>query len=124
MPEPVQQDMGTALHWAQAGGVDPKGRFRGPLHPDARPMKGKTLGGVIEVAVDHAGDTYRVMYAGLAVSWAMFCGATKTASPRAMSFWFIRISSGSPASLVSSALVAANGWFGNTTPPTVLTMAI
>ena len=66
MPEPVQQDMGTALHWAQAGGVDPKGRFRGPLHPDARPMKGKTLGGVIEVAVDHAGDTYRVMYAGLA----------------------------------------------------------
>ncbi len=52
MPPEVRYDLGVALFWAQKGGT----------HPDAKPMSGSQLRGVIEVVADHDGDTFRAMY--------------------------------------------------------------
>jgi phage-related protein len=51
-PTAVQRVFGYALHVAQLGGK----------HPDAKPLKGFTGAGVLEVVEDRAGDTYRVVY--------------------------------------------------------------
>jgi phage-related protein len=51
-PEPVKEEMGNALGLAQFGGK----------HPSAKPWKGQGSG-VFEVVEDHAGDTYRAVYA-------------------------------------------------------------
>jgi phage-related protein len=51
-PEEVQQTMGYALYLAQVG----------DKHPDAKPLKGFSGAGVLEVTVDHVGDTYRAVY--------------------------------------------------------------
>lgn len=52
MPEDVQDVFGYALHVAQEGGK----------HPQAKPMKGFSGAGVLEVVEDHEGDTYRAVY--------------------------------------------------------------
>jgi len=44
--------MGFALYLSQTGSK----------HPDAKPLKGFGGGGVLEVAYDTGGDTYRVVY--------------------------------------------------------------
>jgi phage-related protein len=44
--------MGFALHFAQAGGK----------HPDAKPLKGFSGAGVLEIIGDYDGDTYRAVY--------------------------------------------------------------
>lgn len=44
--------MGYALYLAQEGGK----------HPDAKPLKGFAGAGVLEVADDYDGDTYRAIY--------------------------------------------------------------
>lgn len=44
--------LGYALHLAQSGGK----------HPDAKPMKGFTGAGVVEIVERHDGDTYRAVY--------------------------------------------------------------
>ena len=51
-PDGVKSVMGFALHVAQMGGK----------HPSAKPLKGFAGAGVLEVAEDHAGDTYRAVY--------------------------------------------------------------
>jgi phage-related protein len=51
-PEPVKDEIGTALSVAQFGGK----------HPKAKPWKGGGPG-VFEVVEDHRGDTYRAAYA-------------------------------------------------------------
>ena len=51
-PEPVKDEIGTALSVAQFGGK----------HPKAKPWKGEGAG-VFEVVEDHRGDTYRAIYA-------------------------------------------------------------
>lgn len=63
MPGAVRRTMGTALFWAQTGGVEPGGRRHTGLHPSARKMKGH-LGeaGVVEIRDDFDGETYRAMY--------------------------------------------------------------
>ena len=50
-PEPVKDDVGTALSVAQFGG----------RHPSAKNWKGQGTG-VFEVVEDHRGDTYRAVY--------------------------------------------------------------
>jgi len=50
-PDPVQDEIGTALSVAQFGGK----------HPKAKPWKGEGPG-VFEVVEDHRGDTYRAVY--------------------------------------------------------------
>jgi phage-related protein len=50
-PEPVQDEIGTALSVAQFGGK----------HPSAKPWTGEGPG-VFEVVEDHRGDTYRAVY--------------------------------------------------------------
>jgi phage-related protein len=50
-PEPVKDEMGTALSVAQFGGK----------HPSAKPCHGEGPG-VFEVAEDCRGDTYRAVY--------------------------------------------------------------
>jgi phage-related protein len=50
-PEPVQDEIGTALSVAQFGGK----------HPSAKPWKGQGSG-VFEAVEDHRGDTYRAVY--------------------------------------------------------------
>ena len=50
-PEPVQDEIGTALSVAQFGGK----------HPSAKPWRGEGLG-VFEVVEDHRGNTYRAVY--------------------------------------------------------------
>lgn len=50
-PEPVKDEMGSALGLAQFGGK----------HPSAKPWKGQGSG-VFEVVEDYAGDTYRAVY--------------------------------------------------------------
>jgi len=50
-PEAVKDDIGTALSVAQFGGK----------HPASKPWKGEGLG-VLEIAEDHDGDTYRAVY--------------------------------------------------------------
>lgn len=51
-PEPVKDLMGYALYLAQTGSK----------HPSAKPLKGFTGAGVLEVVEDHMGDTYRAIY--------------------------------------------------------------
>lgn len=51
-PREVQRVMGYALRAAQEGGK----------HPDAKPMRGFKGAGVLEIAEDYDGDTYRVVY--------------------------------------------------------------
>ena len=51
-PDRVQSLMGYALYVAQLGGK----------HRNAKPLKGFRGAGVLEVVVDHAGDTYRSVY--------------------------------------------------------------
>lgn len=51
-PDEVKQVFGTAIYYAQSGGK----------HPQAKPMKGHTGTGVLEIIEDHVGDTYRCMY--------------------------------------------------------------
>jgi phage-related protein len=50
-PEPVIDEIGTALSVAQFGGK----------HPNAKPWRGERPG-VFEVVEDHRGDTYRAVY--------------------------------------------------------------
>ena len=51
-PEAVRRAMGFALYLAQAG----------DKHPDAQPLKGFGGAGVVEVADDYDGETYRAVY--------------------------------------------------------------
>jgi phage-related protein len=51
-PEAVQDTIGYALYLAQIGGK----------HAQAKPMKGFTGAGVLEVVKDHDGETYRAVY--------------------------------------------------------------
>jgi len=51
-PGVVKSMMGFGLHLAQAGGK----------HPDAKPLKGFTGAGVLEIIENHYGDTYRAVY--------------------------------------------------------------
>ena len=50
-PEPVQDEIGTALSVVQFGGK----------HPSAKPWRGEGPG-VFEVMEDHRGNTYRAVY--------------------------------------------------------------
>src|ERR1700740_336976 len=52
MPEDVRQAFGFALYLAQCGGK----------HPDAKPLKGFSGAGVLEIVEDFSGDTYRAVY--------------------------------------------------------------
>ncbi|SRR6266851_3500715 len=51
-PEPVKDLVGYALYIAQ----------RGSKRPDAKPMRGFGGAGVLEIATDHRGETYRLVY--------------------------------------------------------------
>lgn len=52
MPRAVQNMMGYALYVAQRGGK----------HESAKPMKGFSGAGVVEMIRDYRGDTYRCVY--------------------------------------------------------------
>ena len=52
LPREVQRTMGNALWFAQ----------NGRLHPMARPLRGRTLAGVMEIREDYDRNTYRLMY--------------------------------------------------------------
>lgn len=52
MPDEVQDIFGFALHQAQEGNK----------HSQAKPMKGFSGAGVLEVVEDYDGDTYRAVY--------------------------------------------------------------
>jgi phage-related protein len=52
-PEDVKDAIGYALYIAQRGGK----------HADAKPLKGFGGAGILEIIEDHAGDTYRAVYA-------------------------------------------------------------
>jgi phage-related protein len=52
LPEEVRSNMGFALRFAQAG----------VKHDHAKPLKGYTGAGVLEVVENHDGDTYRAVY--------------------------------------------------------------
>ena len=51
-PDPVKDRMGYALYVAQRGGK----------HADAKPLKGYSGAGVVEIVRDHEGDTFRPVY--------------------------------------------------------------
>jgi phage-related protein len=51
-PDPVQDAMGYALYQAQIGGK----------HTSAKPLKGFSGAGVLEIVTDHVGDTFRSVY--------------------------------------------------------------
>ena len=51
-PQAVRQTTGYALHLAQEVGK----------HPDAKPLKGFSGAGTLEVVIDQQGDTYRAVY--------------------------------------------------------------
>jgi phage-related protein len=51
-PEDVHDAVGYALHKAQGG----------DKHPSAKPLRGFSGAGVLEVVEDHAGDTFRAVY--------------------------------------------------------------
>jgi phage-related protein len=51
-PRPVQRAIGLALYAAQVG----------EMPPDAKPLKGFSGAGVVELVEDHRGDTYRAIY--------------------------------------------------------------
>ena len=53
LPEVVQHQIGFALYFAQIG----------DKHPKAKPLKGFSGAGVLEIVDDHDGDTYRAVYA-------------------------------------------------------------
>ncbi|MFB4392645.1 type II toxin-antitoxin system RelE/ParE family toxin [Pseudomonas sp. LS_2] len=70
MPDDVQDVFGFALHQAQVGGK----------HPQAKPLKGFSGAGVLEVVEDYDGDTYRAVYTvkfGAAV-YALHCFQKKS----------------------------------------------
>jgi phage-related protein len=52
MPDDVKQVFGFAIRTAQRGGK----------HPDAKPLKGFSGAGVLEVVENFDGDTYRAVY--------------------------------------------------------------
>lgn len=54
LPSEVQRNVGYALHFAQ----------RGDKHPTAKPLKGFSGAGVLEIVEDHDGETYRAVYTG------------------------------------------------------------
>ena len=51
-PRPVQRAVGLALYAAQLG----------EMPPDAKPLKGFSGAGVVELVEDHRGDTCRAVY--------------------------------------------------------------
>lgn len=51
-PQEVRRFMGFALRAAQRGGK----------HPDAKPLRGFSGAGVLEITEDYDGDTYRAIY--------------------------------------------------------------
>jgi phage-related protein len=51
-PRPVQRVIGLALYAAQVG----------EMPPDAKPLRGFSGAGVVELVEDHRGDTYRAIY--------------------------------------------------------------
>lgn len=51
-PDEARRDVGFALSFAQ----------RGEKHPSAKPLKGFTCAGVLEIVEYHRGDTYRAVY--------------------------------------------------------------
>ena len=51
-PQTVKQAAGYALYLAQEG----------DKHPDAKPLKGFSGAGTLEVVIDKQGDTYRAVY--------------------------------------------------------------
>jgi phage-related protein len=51
-PEDVKDAMGYALYIAQRGGK----------HPDAKPLRGFSGAGILEIVEDHAGGAYRAVY--------------------------------------------------------------
>ena len=51
-PDEVKRIVGFALHLAQVG----------RKHPSAKPLKGFSSAGVLEIVEDHVGDTYRAVY--------------------------------------------------------------
>ncbi len=51
-PEEVKDSIGFALYVAQQGGK----------HPDAKPLRGFSGAGVLEIIEEHYGDTYRAVY--------------------------------------------------------------
>jgi phage-related protein len=51
-PDEVQDCIGYALHWAQRGGKS----------PDAKPLRGFSDAGVLEIVADFDGNTYRAVY--------------------------------------------------------------
>ena len=51
-PENVKDAIGYALYIAQRGGK----------HADAKPLRGFSGAGILEVVEDHAGATYRAVY--------------------------------------------------------------
>jgi phage-related protein len=51
-PEPVQAEMGYSLFLAQMGSKSDK----------AKPLKGFSGAGILEIIEDHIGDTYRTVY--------------------------------------------------------------
>jgi phage-related protein len=51
-PDAIRRTIGYALYVAQFGGK----------HPSAKPLKGFTGAGTLEIADDHDGDTYRAVY--------------------------------------------------------------
>lgn len=70
MPDDVQDVFGYALHQAQEGGK----------HSQAKPLKGFSGAGVLEVVEDYDGDTYRAVYTvkfGAAV-YALHCFQKKS----------------------------------------------
>lgn len=52
LPSEAAREIGYALWFAQMGDI----------HPSAKPLKGFTVAGVLEVVEDHAGNTYRAVY--------------------------------------------------------------
>jgi phage-related protein len=51
-PDEVKDSIGFALFAAQQGGK----------HRDAKPLRGFSGAGVLEIVADHGGDTYRAVY--------------------------------------------------------------
>ncbi|TBV04154.1 addiction module toxin RelE [Pseudomonas dryadis] len=70
MPDEVQDIFGFALHLAQEG----------HKHSQAKPMKGFSGAGVLEVVEDYDGDTYRAVYTVKlgAVVYALHCFQKKS----------------------------------------------
>ncbi len=52
MPDEVQQGFGFALYYAQIG----------LLHPNAKPLRGFSSAGILEIVEDWRGNAYRAVY--------------------------------------------------------------